>query len=265
MKSFQKKFFIVLQSNNLYLCTIYLNKYMNIHTTLSIIIPSYNEEKTIIILLDKIHEVCLIKEIKKEVIIIDDGSNDNTKDAVNTYIENNPEKKIKLIIHDTNKGKGAAVRTGIKNCTGDFIIIQDGDLECDPKDYNILLKTIIENELQVVYGSRFLKKENKHLSKWFYIGGKVLTYTANILYNQNLTDEAACYKMFHADFLRSITLKCDRFEFCPEVTAKVAKCGIKIKEVPVNFYPRTKGEGKKIRFKDGIEALCTLLKYRFIK
>ena len=238
---------------------------MDVPTTLSIIIPSYNEEKTIIILLNRIHDVDLIKEIKKEVIIIDDGSNDNTKNVVNFYIDNNPDKNIKFILHDVNKGKGAAVRTGIEYCTGDIIIIQDGDLECDPNDYNILLKEIIDNELKLVYGSRFLTNENKHLSKWFYFGGKVLTYTANVLYNQNLTDEAACYKMFRADFLKSIQLKCIRFEFCPEVTAKVAKCGIKIKEVPVHFYPRTKGEGKKIRIIDGFEALWTLIKYRFIR
>ena len=238
---------------------------MDILKTLSIIIPSYNEEKTIIILLDKIHETILIKEIKKEVIIIDDGSCDNTKEVVGSYIKNNPDKNIKMIIHDSNKGKGAAVRTGIKYCAGEIIIIQDGDLECDPKDYNILLNEIIEKKLNVVYGSRFLKNENKHLNKWFYLGGKALTYTANLLYNQNLTDEAACYKMFRADFLKSMPLKCNRFEFCPEVTARIAKCGIKIKEVPVHYYPRTKGEGKKLRAKDGFEAFWTLVKYRFMR
>ena len=233
--------------------------------TLSIIIPSYNEEKTILLLLDKILNVSLIQNIKKEIIIIDDGSIDNTQKAVNSYIQKSPDKIIKLIVHDVNKGKGAAVRSGIKHITGDFVVIQDGDLECDPEDYNILLQEIINKEQNVVYGSRFLTKENKHLSKWFYFGGKVVTHTANILYNQSLTDEAACYKMFRTEFLKSIPLQCKRFEFCPEVTAKIAKCGIRIKEVPVHFYPRTRNEGKKIRMKDGFEAIWTLIKYKFVK
>ena len=233
--------------------------------TLSIIIPSYNEAKTILLLLDKIFKVRLIQNIKMELIIIDDGSSDNTQDLVNSYIQKSPEKFIKFIVHDVNKGKGSAIRSGIKLVTGDFVIIQDGDLECEPEDYNMLLREIIDKELNVIYGSRFLRKENKHLSRWFYIGGKVITYTANILYNQNLTDEAACYKMFRTEFLKSIPLKCKGFEFCPEVTAKVAKRRIKIKEVPVHFYPRTRNEGKKIRLKDGFEAIWTLIKYKFIE
>ena len=232
--------------------------------TLSIIIPSYNEEKTILILLDRILDVNLIYGINKEIIIVDDGSSDNTKTMVNDYIKKNTDKNIKLLVHDKNMGKGAAVRTGIKHVTGEFVIIQDGDLECDPEDYNSLLKELIENDLLVVFGSRFRTKENKHLSKLFYIGGKIVSFTANILYNQNLTDEAACYKMFRAEFLKSIPLRCNRFEFCPEVTAKVAKRGIKITEVPVRFYPRTNDEGKKIRMKDGFEAIWTLIKYKFV-
>ena len=237
---------------------------MNLHT-LSIIIPSYNEEKTILLLLDKVLKVKLIHDIKKEIIIIDDGSNDDTQKNVNSYIQKSLDENIKFIVHGVNKGKGAAVRTGINHITGDFVIIQDGDLECEPEDYNILLQEIINKEQVVVYGSRFLTKENKHLSKLFYLGGKAVTYTANILYNQKLTDEAACYKMFRTEFLKSIPLQCNRFEFCPEVTAKIAKRGIKIKEVPVHFYPRTKSEGKKIRMKDGFEAIWTLIKYRFVK
>ena len=232
--------------------------------TLSIIIPSYNEEKTILVLLDRILCVNLINGINKEIIIVDDGSSDNTKTLVNDYIQKCPYKNIKLLVHDKNSGKGSAVRTGIKYVTGEFVIIQDGDLECNPEDYNPLLKEMLEKKLLVVFGSRFMNKENKHLSRWFYIGGKVITHTANILYNQNLTDEAACYKMFRTEFIKSIPLQCKRFEFCPEVTAKVAKRGIKITEVPVQFYPRTNDEGKKIRMKDGFEALLTLLKYKSI-
>ena len=232
--------------------------------TLSIIIPSYNEEKTILILLDKIFDVNLIAGINKEIIIIDDGSRDNTLTAVNNYIQKNSFKNIKLFVHDKNRGKGAAVRTGINHIKGEFVIIQDGDLECNPEDYNLLLKEMIEKELDVVFGSRFMNKENKHLSRWFYLGGKIVTHTANILYKQRLTDEAACYKMFRTEFLKSIPLRCNRFEFCPEVTAKVAKRGIKIKEVPVRYYPRTNDEGKKIRMKDGFEAIWTLIKYKFV-
>ena len=232
--------------------------------TLSIIIPSYNEEKTILILLDRILDVNLIYGINKEIIIVDDGSNDNTKTMVNDYIKKNTDKNIKLLVHDKNMGKGAAVRTGIKHVTGELVIIQDGDLECDPEDYNPLLKELIEKDMLVVFGSRFRTKENKHLNKLFYFGGKVVTFIANILYNQNLTDEAACYKIFRTDFLKSIPLKCNRFEFCPEVTAKVAKRGIKIPEVPIRFYPRTNDEGKKIRMKDGFEAMWTLIKYKFV-
>ncbi|MDR2917125.1 MAG: glycosyltransferase family 2 protein [Tannerella sp.] len=234
-------------------------------STLSIIIPSYNEEDTILILLDKVLNVNLINDIRKEVIIIDDGSSDNTQTLINTFLKSYTGENIKFLSHKTNKGKGSAVRTGIKYISGDFVIIQDGDLECEPSDYNKLLQEMIDNDYSVIYGSRFLADKSNHLNLWFYLGGKIVTLTANILYRQNLTDEAACYKMFRTEFLKSIPLQCKKFEFCPEVTAKIAKRGIKIKEVPVQFYPRTISEGKKIRMKDGVEALWTLVKYRFIK
>ncbi len=155
------------------------------------------------------------------------------------------------------------MRTGIALATGDWIIIQDADLEYDPEDYNPLLQWVIENNAKVVYGSRFLKPSNKHSYLRFYLGGRLVTFVTNLLYGQHLTDEPTCYKFFDAQFLKSIPLKCQGFEFCPEVTAKVCKKGIKIHEIPINYYPRSIAEGKKINWKDGLEAIWTLLKYRF--
>ncbi len=225
---------------------------------LSIIIPTYNEERTIKKLLDKVKAVKL-KNIEKEIILIDDGSKDNTINIINKF------NGIKLIKHSKNKGKGAAIRTGIKHVTGDIVIIQDADLEYDPSDYNVLIEPIIEGKAKVVYGSRNLKKRDKLYSGIsFYIGGAVLTWLTNLLYRTNITDEPTCYKVFKADLLKSINLKCERFEFCPEVTAKIAKRKIKIYDVPIAYYPRSIKEGKKINWKDGVEAILTLIKYRFV-
>ncbi|MBU0580597.1 MAG: glycosyltransferase family 2 protein [Candidatus Margulisbacteria bacterium] len=226
---------------------------------LSIIIPVYNEEKTIKRVIDLIKKVN-IGVVKKEIILVDDGSKDNTLMVAQKL------KSIKLIGHNKNKGKGAAIRTGIKYATGDIILIQDADLEYDPEDYLALIKPIIEGKAKVVYGSRRLKKENKQHSGFsFYVGGVALTVIANLLYpNLHITDEPTCYKVFKSDILKSINLKCNRFEFCPEVTAKVAKKKIKIHEVPISYYPRTAKEGKKIKWKDGVEAVWALLKYRFV-
>ena len=231
--------------------------------TLSIIIPAYNEEKTIIQLLQKVIDVNLIAEIQKEIVIVDDCSEDTTEKIVQKFINSHLSEKISLIKQDRNQGKGAAIRKGLESITGDYVIIQDADLEYNPEDYNVLLKTFLDKNLKVIYGSRFLNKENKHSYQTFYVGGRIVTYIANILFNQHLTDEPTCYKFFDAAFLKSIPLKCKKFEFCPEVTAKVAKRGIKIKEVPVRYYPRLMEEGKKIRWTDGVAAMGTLLKYRF--
>lgn len=230
--------------------------------TLSIIIPAYNEEKTILAILEKVCNVSLIEKTKKEIIIVDDGSKDRTKDLIIEY-KSKTDVDICLIGYPINRGKGAAIRTGIQHATGDFIIIQDADLEYDPEDYNILLPELIHSNVNVIYGSRFLMKENKHSYQSFYYGGLLVTTFTNILFAQHLTDEPTCYKAFRTDFLKSIPLKCNGFEFCPEVTAKTAKQGIKIKEVPIHYYPRSIKEGKKIRWTDGLEALWTLLKYRF--
>ncbi len=236
---------------------------MNAEKTLSIIIPAYNEEKTICQILDKIKQVELLNGIKKEIILVNDSSTDQTEELVLLYKEKNKNiLNIQYIKHSQNRGKGYAIRTGIKLVTGDFVIIQDADLEYDPEDYNLLLPTLLKGE-QVVYGSRFLMKENKHSYRTFYLGGLLVTTVTNILYCQHLTDEPTCYKAFQTAFLKSIPLECTGFEFCPEVTAKAAKRGITIKEIPIHYYPRSVEEGKKIKWTDGIEALWVLLKYRF--
>lgn len=231
--------------------------------SLSIIIPAYNEEQTIRKLLDKVCAVTLIEGISKEILVIDDGSSDSTNDIVAEYISSLGVKNIRLISQERNQGKGNALRKGIEVATGDFIIIQDADLEYDPEDYNLLLPHLLNGE-KVVYGSRFLRKENKHSYQSFYYGGLLVTFFTNLLFLQKLTDEPTCYKAFETNFLKSIPLKCTGFEFCPEVTAKTAKKGIKIKEVPIHYYPRSIEQGKKIKWTDGLDALWTLLKYRII-
>ena len=231
-------------------------------TTLSVIIPAYNEQNTIEALLSQVLAVPLEEHgIKKEIIVVDDGSKDSTLEIVKRF------KDIKLISHNKNRGKGFAVRTGIKHATGDIIIIQDADLEYEPNEYYSLIRPIIDGKAKVVYGSRRLKKRNKLYSGMsFYVGGLGLTFLTNILYPKiHLTDEPTCYKVFRADIIKSIPLKCKRFEFCPEVTAKIAKKGIRIHEVPISYYPRTIKEGKHIQWKDGFEAVWTLVKYRVVK
>lgn len=224
---------------------------------LSVLIPAYNEVNSIDILLEKIQAVPLTKEI----IIVDDGSTDGTREKLATYAS---DPNIKVVLHAHNQGKGAAIRTAIQHMTGTIAIVQDADLEYEPQDYLELVKPIDEGREKVVYGSRFLKPENRHSYMSFYVGGQVVTLLANVLYNQRLTDEPTCYKVFDADFLRSIPLECTRFEFCPEVTAKVAKRGIRIRELPISYYPRSIAEGKKISWLDGIEAIWVLLKYRIL-
>ncbi|WP_461101740.1 glycosyltransferase family 2 protein [Spirosoma koreense] len=225
---------------------------------LSVLIPAYNEIKSIDTLLEKVQAV----PVNKEIIIVDDGSTDGTRDRLATY-QSVPN--VKVIYHEHNQGKGAAIRTAIQHMTGDIAIVQDADLEYEPQDYRALIQPIIDGKEKVVYGSRFLNRENRHSYMSFYIGGQVVTFLANILYNQRLTDEPTCYKVFETNFLRSIPLECTRFEFCPEVTAKVAKRGIRIKELPISYYPRSIAEGKKISWFDGLEAIWVLLRYRVFK
>jgi len=229
---------------------------------LSIIIPVYNEKDTILKILDQVNRVGL-GEVAKEIIIVDDKSTDGTREILKSL-----EDKFKIIYHEKNSGKSMALRTGFKQATGDWIVVQDADLEYDPNDFKLLLDKIREEGVKVVYGSRRLHHnyfKSRHSGHIFAIGGIFLTWLTNVLYKTKITDEPTCYKMFRADLLKSIDLKCKRFEFCPEVTAKVAKRGIKIHEMPINYYPRHKDEGKKINWKDGLEAIWTLIKYKFKK
>jgi len=223
---------------------------------LSVLIPAYNEINNIQNILNKIGEV----NIPMEIIVVDDGSTDGTRELLNT-LKND---KIKVVFHEKNQGKGGAIKTAIEYSKGDIIIIQDADLEYDPQDYYKLIPVIESGKEKVVYGSRFLNKQNKHSYFSFFLGGQVVTWITNILYFQNLTDEPTCYKVFDAKLLKSIKLNCTGFEFCPEVTAKIAKLGYKIPEVPISYYPRSISEGKKINWKDGVEAIWVLFKYRFV-
>ncbi len=232
---------------------------------LSIIIPAYNEQDTIITILDKILKVDLsVQSVEKEIIIVDDGSKDETVQRIESFKQKHADVLLTLV-QKKNGGKGSAIKTAIPYCTGDMTIIQDADLEYDPEDYKILIEPILTGEADVVYGSRRLKKVNVQYSGLsFYIGGMVLTILANVLYNIRLTDEPTCYKVFKTNLLKEIPLNCTGFEFCPEITAKIAKRNIQITEVPISYYPRSVAEGKKINWKDGAEGIWTLIKYRFI-
>lgn len=233
--------------------------------TLSIIIPAYNEEKTIAELLQRVLDAELGQGMGRELIVVDDCSTDSTGRLVEAFIAAHPEAPITYLKHDRNQGKGMAVRTGIQAVTGDYVVMQDADLELDPNDFAKMLPHLLSGEYRVVYGSRFLAEENSHTYFSYQLGGKFLSVMTNLLYGQHITDEPTCYKMFEAGLLKSIPLDCKGFEFCPEVTAKVSRLGCKIKEVPIRYYPRSIEEGKKLRLKDGFKAIGTLLKYRFWK
>ena len=227
---------------------------------LSVLIPIYNEKNTILEILKRIDSVDLGDiSFKKEIILVDDGSTDGTRDILKGL-----ENKYKIIYHSKNQGKGAAIKTGLNHVLGDYVIIQDADLEYDPKDYRKLLETALKNNAEVVYGSRRLKPQNKYSHISFYLGGLLLTWLTKILYGIEITDESTCYKLFKTETIKTIPLKCERFEFCPEITAKIAKRKIKIYEVPINYYPRHKKEGKKIKWRDGIEAVWVLIKNKFV-
>ncbi len=238
--------------------------------TLSIIIPAYNEEKNILALLHEVKKVSLKQlGLIKEIIVVNDGSNDRTAEILKQ------ENHIIVLTHKQNQGKGAAIRTGIKQAKGDIIIIQDADLEYNPDEYPELLKPILQDKAKVVYGSRyisgiqkrknkdFLKKQHEKAYTMFYIGGRIITFITNLLYNANITDEATCYKVFTRDVINNINLDCRKFEFCPEITAKIRKKGYNILEVPISYNPRSVEEGKKIKFRDGFQAILTLFKYHF--
>lgn len=231
--------------------------------TLSIIIPAYNEEKTIAELLQRVLDANLGEGIDRELIVVNDCSTDSTGRIVQSFIAAHPQAPITYLVHDRNQGKGMAVRTGIQAVTGDYVVMQDADLELDPNDFARMLPHLLSGQYRVVYGSRFLAEENSHTYFSYQLGGKFLSVMTNLLYDQRITDEPTCYKMFDAGLLKSIPLDCKGFEFCPEVTAKVSRLGYKIKEVPIRYYPRSIEEGKKLRLRDGLKAIGTLLKYRF--
>jgi glycosyltransferase involved in cell wall biosynthesis len=234
---------------------------------LSIVIPAYNEGTTILRLLDKIRSVDLIDKMDKEVIVVNDCSRDNTAEVIRKYQGDYSDFKLTLENHVINKGKGAALQTGIRNATGDYIIIQDADLEYDPDEYNLLLKPILNGFADVVYGSRFMGgRPHRILFFWHSIGNQFLTFLSNMFTNLNLTDMETCYKLFKSEIIKGIDLKEARFGFEPEVTAKIARIkGIRIYEVGISYYGRTYEEGKKIGWRDGFRALYCILKYNLFK
>jgi len=234
---------------------------------LSIVIPAYNEGATIHFILDKVKAVSLINVIVKEIIIVNDCSTDNTEQAIQLYIASNADIDIQYYKHDINKGKGAAIHTGIKNATGEYLIIQDADLEYDPEEYNDLLKPVVKGFADVVYGSRFMGgNPHRILFFWHTIGNKFLTTLSNMYSNLNLTDMETCYKLFDTKMIQALNLQEQRFGFEPEVTVKISCVpNVRIYEVGISYYGRTYAEGKKIGWKDGFRAIYCILKYGLFK
>jgi glycosyltransferase involved in cell wall biosynthesis len=235
--------------------------------TLSIIVPAYNEEATIKLILEKLNEVVLENNVAKEIIVVNDCSDDATESRVHEFKSEFPELSINYIKHNINQGKGAAIHTGIKLASGDFIIVQDADLEYDPREFNLMLKPILEGFADVVYGSRFLGGgTHRILFFWHTIGNKFLTFFSNMLTNLNLSDMETCYKLFKAEILKKIHLEEKRFGFEPEVTSKACRIeNIRIYEVGISYYGRTYKEGKKIGWKDGVRAIYCIIKYNIFK
>ena len=231
--------------------------------TLSIIMPAYNEERTIHLILDRVRAVELPGGMTKELIIVDDCSADDTAGAIRAYAKTHPDLPVTFLSHEVNRGKGAALHTGIAAATGDYVVIQDADLEYDPREYRDLLRPMLEGNADVVYGSRFMGgRPHRILFFWHSIGNKLLTHLSNAATNLNLTDMETCYKLFRREHLQSLDLVERRFGFEPEVTAKISRIPeVRIYEVGISYYGRTYAEGKKINWRDGVRALWCIVKY----
>jgi len=224
---------------------------------LSVVIPVYNEVGTIKEIVSRVQAV----DLEKEIIIVDDGSTDGTRELLQEITLSH--ENVRVLYHDRNQGKGAALRTGFEGATGDIVIIQDADLEYDPREYPVLLEPILDGRADIVYGSRFLGGPHRVLFFWHYLGNKFLTLLSNALTNLNLTDMETCYKVFRREVLNDIQLKSNRFGFEPEFTAKIAKKGFRIYETSISYSGRTYAEGKKIGWKDGVKAIFAIIWFRF--
>jgi glycosyltransferase involved in cell wall biosynthesis len=227
--------------------------------TLSVVMPVYNEVHTIAEVVGRVQRASA--HMSREIIVVDDASTDGTDGVLDKLAREHPE--VRVFSHPVNQGKGAAIRTGIAHATGDIVLVQDADLEYDPRDYPMLLEPILENQADVVFGNRFHGGPHRVLYFWHYAANRFLTLLTNLLTGLNVTDMEVGYKVFRREVLRRLTLKSDRFGFEPEVTVKVAKLRVRVYEVPIRYYGRTYEEGKKITWRDGVAALCHIVRYRF--
>ena len=233
-------------------------------TSLSILVPVYNEERTVVELLRRVATRVGTDDLEKEIVVIDDGSTDGSRAALERLERDGlPGVDLVVLHHDRNRGKGAAIRTALDMASGDLVVVQDADLEYDPRDIGAMVKRLRADDLPVLYGSRRLGDNRRHASWASYLGGRALTAITNLLYPLSLTDEPTCYKLFRRDVIVDLDLACERFEFCPEVTAKLGRLGVDIPEVPISYDPRGVADGKKIGARDFVEAVAVLVRERF--